>query len=453
MRYDYDDTTQDEPRRPVLWTVVGIILALVLLGAGWQLGVSGLFSSEGVVAVVPFTSEDNANEPFQAAPVAGLVVLLGTELANASKADTQIQFVPDGGKLTDLRRSLRADGGTRLILEGTARVVGLNVRLRARLLDARSGAEMWTGTIEGQGHDLLPRMTEMAQLITTAMRGTQNLQLGRAPPPPEQAQHQAQSLLATARWLPDEMNAVAWANISRLYELAIQLDARDAGILGHLAWRHAYAHLEYFTTGGAGLESAAELLARAAVLDPTNKELLLARCTMRRAQRLHEEAIAACQAALDRDPKEVRAVIEIGQDMLELSRGPEALRWLQRAEDAVVGVPDIWSGRRAMGAAYYALGNTEAAVHWMRLAVAARPSDPIARAWLAALLGLLGRQEEAQGHLREFLAAPALGARRAGELPRIYLLALEYDGRHGLLVNALTRLRTPAPAPTPVPPR
>ena len=120
------------------------------------------------------------------------------------------------------------------------------------------------------------------------------------------------------------------------------------------------------------------------------------------------------------------------------------MRWYRRAMDIASVGTDLRFAQRGLGVAHYVLGDFEQAIYWMGLAAAAQSADPVARGWFAALLALAGRPTEARLEARAFFTIPGDGVRRAGDLPRLYLLAPEYDGRNSLIQTTLAKLRTSA---------
>jgi len=447
-------TEQEEPPAPGFpWAwVAGIIaMTVVMLGGGWLIGTSSLFSNPGALAILPVTTADGAiaRDP----PVEGLMVLFGTDLAAAAEVEVAFHAAPGPNALAALRRSLRDNDRTRFVMDGTASVAGQDVRLRLRLTDLQDGTEIWAGEIAGTGQGLFPAMADTVRLITTLIRRNPDFRHGRAPPPDAVADRLAKALRTAADWFPVEPAPRPWANVSRIYELAAELDPTDPAIVGRLAVRQTFAWLQGFPSDNESLDRIADLVARAAAIDPKHQDYLLARCFLLRARRQFEEAVEACRFALDLHPKLTRAAIELGHDELELWRPDEALRWYRHAEAMVQEPDERWSNLRGMAIAYYLQGDQERAVFSMEQAAAIRPADPVAQGWLAALLALSGRTDDARVQAATFFALPAEGTRKQGELPRIHLLSAEYDGRHALIANTLNRLRPRSGGPAMVSPR
>jgi tetratricopeptide (TPR) repeat protein len=284
-------------------------------------------------------------------------------------------------------------------------------------------------------------LKEAVRKVSFLIRRNPAFRHGRSDPSDAQAAAQARDLLAAAAWFVDVTDARTWADVTRLHEMAEGLEPTNALIAAHLAGRHARAFLEGYARDEKGLERAADLLARAVSVEASNPEVLLARCYLRQARREYEEAQEACRAALERDPSLARAAIEIGDAYLELARPDEALRWYRRAAAMPSAGRDVRFAHRGIAVASFLAGDYEQAIHWMGQAVAAKPADPVARGWLAAMLALAGRPTEAQAEAAAFFAMPGDGVRRAGDLPRVHLVAPEYDGRNALIQNALAKLR------------
>lgn len=428
-------------RRVVAWVAGVFVAAVLVVGGAFLLGISQMFAPEGAVAVLPLTGEDGA--PVLDPPVPGMLVLFTSDLAAVGEIDMRVRMAASRDGMAMLRRAVQGNNDIRFVLDGSVRVSGTRLAMRLRLADIRAGTELWSDTLEGEAHAIFPLMTEAVRRLAFLIKRNTAFRHGRATPADAEASALAKTLLRAAAWLPDEPGARAWGNANRLHELAEALEPTDAVIAAHLAGRYARGHLEGYTTGETGLERASDLLARAATADATNPEVLLARCYLRQAQRSHEEAVEACQAALARDPGMARAAIEIADAYLELARPDDALRWFRRAAAMPSIGRELRFAQLGTGVAQFLAGDYEQAAHWAGQAVATQPADPVARGWLAALLALSGRPTEARVEAAAFFAMPGDGVRRAGELPRVYLVAPEYDGRNALIQNALAKLRGP----------
>jgi hypothetical protein len=148
-----------------------------------------------------------------------------------------------------------------------------------------------------------------------------------------------------------------------------------------------------------------------------------------------------CGVAEAHETVRARAAIQLGNAQLELWHADLASDWYRRALEAPGLGADRRFALRGLGVSEYVQGRTQDGIRWMELAVQEQTDDPVARGWLAALLALGGREEEARREARVFFGIPGDGVRQAGVLPRVYLLAPEYDGRNSLVRDAVARLR------------
>ncbi|WEK50398.1 MAG: hypothetical protein P0Y66_22635 [Candidatus Kaistia colombiensis] len=73
------------------------------------------------------------------------------------------------GKPTDVR-SLGRDLGVRYVIEGSVRQAGEVLRVTAQLVEAETGAHLWSGRKDGTVHDPLTLQDEVATLVAGALR-------------------------------------------------------------------------------------------------------------------------------------------------------------------------------------------------------------------------------------------------------------------------------------------
>ncbi|WP_336801629.1 adenylate/guanylate cyclase domain-containing protein [Kaistia sp. MMO-174] len=73
------------------------------------------------------------------------------------------------GKPTDVR-SLGRDLGVRYVIEGSVRQAGETLRVTAQLVEAETGAHLWSGRKDGTVHDPLTLQDEVATLVAGALR-------------------------------------------------------------------------------------------------------------------------------------------------------------------------------------------------------------------------------------------------------------------------------------------
>lgn len=431
--------------RYLAWTLTFLLAAAAILGAGYWLGAGERESDAGPLAVATPSTPDG--KPVQDPALIGLSVLFALDLADSAEID--VRFSADGPAPQTPR--------PRFILEFTARQEAARLHLTPTIRDPRTNTIVWTATISATGEDFFPAMAETIRRANTLLRRDRRFQHGAVPRPEEVTNRLARDLAASARALTIMADSAAWSpagtvQLIRMLELAANFDPADPAIASRLASRLALAVLERHVLDNDPLDRAADQLTRATTAAPTHPDTFLARCHVRRAQLRHDEAIEACEAARALLPSPTAAtqfalqaapiMVEIAHNHLELWHTEDALRWYMRALELEPEPPAAIPTWRGLAIAHYLGGNREQAAHFMGLAAAARPADPVARGWHAALLALAGRRGEAEREATAFFALPAIPPRRPGTLPRLHLLAEEFGGRHGLIEDTLAELRS-----------
>jgi len=437
---------EEEEKRPtrqsVAWILGVALVAVLLVGGGFLLGLSRWLVHEGAIAVIPLV--DERGMPVREAPVDGLLVLFAHDVAAAAELDVRYPYLAAQALPDTLPRRLDADGDIRFTLGGTAHITGSRLVLHLRITDIRAGKEVWSDSVEAEGQAVFPALAEAGRKLAFLLRRNEDFRHGRTDPPDPVSEAMARMLLAAAAWFPDLPNVRAWANISRLHDLADELAPTDVVITAGVVERLARGVMEGYLTGTRPLERAADLLARAGTAAPDNAEVLLARCYLAQARAQNEEAVGICEAALVHERVRARAAVQLANAQLELWHADLASDWYRRALEA----PDSGAERRfalrGLGVSQYVQGQPDAAIKSMTQAVQVQPDDPVAQGWLVALLVLAGREDEARRQARVFHAIPGDAARPVGTMRRVYLLSPEYDGRNGLVQGALARVRPDA---------
>jgi len=238
--------------------------------AGWGTSVrpgSGTMTAERSIAVLPFVnlSADPENEYFgdglaeevlnALTGISGLTVIARTS-AFAFK-----------GKADDVRKIGEALGVTS-VLEGSVRRAGDRVRVTAQLVDARSGAHLWSQRYDGSLTDIFAVQDEIAQAIAATLRVT----LTGAPAVTRAARNiDAYDLVLRGRARLGHFTPQSWQEARACFERSIALDPDYAAPHAELALGHFIAGMHGMT----GLRDAAPHIragvARALALDPTDE--------------------------------------------------------------------------------------------------------------------------------------------------------------------------------------
>jgi adenylate cyclase len=142
------------------------------------------------------------------------------------------------GKPVDVRQ-LGRDLGVRYALEGSAQLVGSLVRVRAQLIDAESGAHLWTDQFDANIANILEMQDEIVKRLAIPLElrliDVDAARVARTPPGNLNAQDLALQCMAGV--IPSfmiERNDPAFGFCER----ALQMDERNAIALTFLSLKH-----------------------------------------------------------------------------------------------------------------------------------------------------------------------------------------------------------------------
>jgi TolB-like protein/Tfp pilus assembly protein PilF len=250
-----------------LWVLGVCLLAVIALALRQQRLGAGVDRPSRVVAVLPFEdlSPDKVHSGFCEGLTAEITDVLsrGTALrvVGSSSAESLAR------QRTELPEAGRRMGVTHL-LEGAVRGDGSRFRITARLIDAKTGFQLWASTLDKTVEDQLLLQDEIAQAIARALQvrlDARREDEGKLRSPRRLRAH---ALFMEARGLHRRMSPLLLPEAVRLHEEAVRED--DSYALAHSGLAHAYVSLM-----SAGLERPARLreaawqrARRAVELDP-----------------------------------------------------------------------------------------------------------------------------------------------------------------------------------------
>jgi TolB-like protein len=152
--------------------VVGIAVSVALFFLGRYTAGNRITSSgdKKSIAVLPFTSlSDDKNDAYFADGVQDQIL---TNLAKVSDLKV-ISHTSVRQYKTDAERNMREIGrqlGVAYIMEGSVQRARDRIRINAKLIDARSDAQIWAETYDRTAADLFAVQSELAQSIVTQLK-------------------------------------------------------------------------------------------------------------------------------------------------------------------------------------------------------------------------------------------------------------------------------------------
>ena len=309
------------------------------------------------------------------------------------------------GRAVDVRQVARALG-VRYVLEGSLRRAGDRVRVTAQLIDALSGAHLWSDRFDGVIENLFDFQDHIAERVAGAVQPsirTAEIALARGKRPENLVAHDL-----TLRALPHlwahrrDENAEA----IRLLDQAMTLDPRYARAAAIAAWARAQHVVYNWTTDIETVRAEGRRLIDAALPaasdDPmaltalaTATMLLLA--DMERAEYLVDRALAL-------DPNLAWAWTRRG--FLKVYRGHalDAIACFERSIRLSPLDPFSFNCHIGLGLASFALGKPEEAIRWTERAMHEKAGITWAFRDLAVFFAAAGRIEEAKLALAKLIA-------------------------------------------------
>lgn len=231
------------------------------------------------------------------------------------------------GKDEDLR-VIGAKLGVKNLVEGSVRKAGDSLRITVQLIDADTGAHLWSQTYERGFANVLSVQDEVAKDVAEALSVKLDVgEMARANGGTNNVDAYDKYLRAEESLLNNDLQASA-----QFSRDAVALDPGFA-----LGWRSLYRTLQWLSFSPDGNTAATrkerdQALARILALAPTAWWVLDLRGNALMAQRKWSEAEAVTRAALTAAPPSgVDAVSNFGGFLMQVGRYAEALEYVRRA--------------------------------------------------------------------------------------------------------------------------
>jgi eukaryotic-like serine/threonine-protein kinase len=321
-------------------------------------------SRETSVAVVPFRNQGPREDDYVADG-------LTDDLIDTLSMSAGLRVRPRGAVarfkgVDEDPRVIGKELAVEMVVDGSVRRAGANVRLTARLLSVEDGFQLWAQRFERPANDLLVVSDETAGAIAAALavHATRKQGVSRDPV--------AVDLYLKARAELRKTGDVSTDRAIELLEEANQRAPEDIAILS--AYARACAR-RWFLRGGEGGDSVA-LAERAANAAPRDADAQLALATVRLLQGDVNAAAVAGRRAFDLAPDHPDANEFCARLLLETGRPQLAVRAL---ETALAGDAHMHNARLELVRAHALLGQYERALQVFR---ARRGTEPGPAEWV-----------------------------------------------------------------------
>jgi adenylate cyclase len=352
------------------------------------------------MVVLPF--KNLSDEPEQGYFAEGITDDLTADLSRIEDSFVIAANTARTYKDTDPKRVGR-ELGVNYLLDGSVRRTGSTVRINARLIDARTGAEIWSERFDGDW----TKSMQLQDIITGRLARRFDLELIN------QESHGAEIARPNT---PDAVDLAmrGWAVLNQpysreqlaqsrgLFEQALQIEPGLPKAL--VGWADALAtevNYRWTDTPADQLQRAEDAIARVLSLFPNDAMAHFVKGEIQRAKgRNVEIAVSAYEAAIDLNPSLAPAYGALGGAKIRVGRSAEAFAPLQMAIKLSPRDPLLNTWYFYICHAHSHLGQFEQAIDWCRKSIAVKPFW-IAYADLAANYAWTGRQSEAQAAVAE----------------------------------------------------
>jgi adenylate cyclase len=347
------------------------------------------------VMVLPFTNV--SNEPEQEYFADGVVDDLSSALSRIEDSFVIAPNTARAYKNSDPKRVGR-ELGVRYILDGNLRRTGSSVRINARLVDTRTGAEIWSERLEGDWS----KSMQLQDVITGQLARRLDLELVN------QESRDAEIARPNS---PDAVDLTmrGWAVLNRpysreqlaqssaLFDRALQIDPGYPKALVGLAdtlavavnYRWTSTPAEELRRGEAAVDQVLSRFPSDAMAHYVKGELLRAK------GRNLEAAVNEYSAAIAINPSLAPAYGALGATKIRVGRSPEAFGPLEMAIQLSPRDPLLNTWYFYICHAHSHLSQYQQAIEWCRRSIDVNPFW-IAYADLAASNALTGHMREAQ---------------------------------------------------------
>jgi TolB-like protein/Flp pilus assembly protein TadD len=213
---------------------------------------------------------------------------------------SSFQFKGENRDITDIGRQLNAA----LVLEGSVRKAGLQIRITAQLIDAKTGFHLWSESYDRDLEDIFAVQDEIATAIVQALKEHLGLSIEAAPRAIAVANIEAHEAYLRGRYLLVQRTSATVAAAVHEFEKAVEFDPDYAVAHAELAIATVFLNRSFLgdLTLSEAVARAAPYAEQAMALDPTLAEAHAAAGMLLALQWNLEEALAHYEQAIRINP-------------------------------------------------------------------------------------------------------------------------------------------------------
>jgi adenylate cyclase len=361
------------------------------------------------IAVLPFADPSGAVEGDYFAD--GMV----DEIVNALARFPSLFVIASGSSLSyrERERDFKRIGrelGVQYLLEGSVRRSGPRVRVAVDLVEAETGAQIWSERFEGTLEDVFALQDEVANAVAARIEPAiqaADLRRGAVRPTEDLGAH---DLFLRAQQRYREGDNAGYQAAIGLFEQAVARDPTFAAAWAFIAILHIHSLLAGWSPDHEDAARKAQVAIRHAMLANDDEADVLASVAF--AGRVlggdRRSSLAMADQAVSLNPGSFWCWTWTGYVSVWCGQSEQALERFQHALRLNPRAPDRHMAFLGIGVSLVRLERFDEAIPWLNEAVTLRPDFPPPLFYLAAALSLLGRFDEASATLGRFEALASL---------------------------------------------
>jgi adenylate cyclase len=353
------------------------------------------------IAVLPFVNM--SGDPEQEYFSDGIMEEIITALSKTPKmfVIARTSSLKYKGKEIDVR-SVGRELGVRYVLEGSVRKSEDQLRITAKLVDAKTGSHLWAEGWDRELKDIFEIQDEITievirELQVKLTMGEQARVFGRGTSNPK-----AYLKVLQGRDYLNRMNKEDNIRARQMAEEAIALEPRYPTAYLVLGFTHLN-DIVYRSSKSPeqSLARVVQLAHKILALDESNGTAHVLLGFVYLFKRQHEEAIAEMEQALALRPNSARCHLWLGRALFRAGRPAEAIQFLEKVLrlNPMSGSLELQS----LGEAYIMMGRYDEAIAVCGKAIKIEPSNVMAHIYLTSAYSLSGREQEARAEAAEVL--------------------------------------------------
>src|SRR5262249_29312421 len=287
---------------------------------------------------------------------------------------------------------------------GSIRYAGTQSVINVDLVDTTNRLQVWADRIEWNMSDRIAAQDQLSARLANELRIEATLAEGARITGEPSSEPNVEVLLA--KGLAAQYRGLTRENLSEglaLFEQALRLKPDLQPAMVGVAMSLTSAVLNSLSEEPeADLNRADDLLDRAMQMNPGFYRIYFWKGLVAKARRDYKTALELLTKGIEANPSATYAHAHLGDVLVKLGRAQEGLEHIQLAIRLSPNNPFVDLFYMSAAEAELELHHDQAAVDWLRQAVASQPRNPSPYKYLAATYALIGNKADAAKNWEEF---------------------------------------------------